>query len=125
MKKREDGERFAESWIAAWNRRDVESVLDLYAEELSFTSPTALAVTGRATVRGKAALRDYWQAALGRVPRLHFTLDRVIWDEESRELGIVYTRDVDGESKRVVETFRFDAEGLVVATEVLHGPVPD
>src|SRR6186713_3009889 len=77
MKKREDGERFAESWIAAWNGREVEHVLSMYAEDLSFTSPTALAVTGSATVNGKAALRAYWQAALSHIEHLHFTLDRI------------------------------------------------
>lgn len=125
MKKREDAERFAEAWIAAWNRREVESVLDMYSDELFFTSPTALAVTGQATIKGKAALRGYWQAALGRIERLHFTLDRIIWDDESNELGIIYTRDVDGGLKQAVETFRFDASGLVVATDVFHGLVSD
>ena len=125
MKKREDGERFAESWIAAWNGREVEHVLSMYAEDLSFTSPTALAVTGSATVNGKAALRAYWQAALSHIEHLHFTLDRIIWDDDASELGIIYTRDVDGGLKQAVETFRFDADGLVVATEVFHGLVPD
>jgi hypothetical protein len=124
MKNREDGNRFAESWIAAWNRRDVESVLAMYAEELSFTSPTALDITGHATVRGKSALRSYWQAALGHIEHLHFSLDRIIWDEKGHELGIVYARDVNGILKRAVETFVFDANDLVISTEVFHGHLP-
>jgi len=74
---------------------------------------------------GKSALRDYWQKALAQLDDLQFTLDRIIWDEDARELGIVYTSHVGGNSKRVIETFQFGADELVVATEVLHGNVPD
>ena len=123
--KRTDAQRFASSWVDAWNRRDIECVLAMYADALSFTSPTALEVIGRPSLRGKSALRDYWQKALARIDDLQFTLDRIIWDEDARELGIVYTRHVGGNSKRVIETFLFGADELVVATEVLHGNVPD
>ena len=116
--------QFAKSWIDAWNRRDIEQVLAMYADDLSFTSPTALETMGHATVVGKSALRDYWQKALARIDELRFDLDRILWDGEARELGLVYTRHVSGSSKRVIETFRFDATGLVVRTEVLHGNVP-
>jgi hypothetical protein len=51
-------------------------------------------------------------------------LDRIIWDADTRELAIVYTRHVHGSAKQVIETFGFDANDLVVSTEVLHGPVP-
>lgn len=116
--------QFAKSWIEAWNRRDIEQVLAMYVEDLSFTSPTALETLGHPTVVGKRALRDYWQKALARVADLRFDLDRIVWDGETRELGLVYTRCANGSSKRVMETFQFDANGLVVRTEVLHGNVP-
>jgi ketosteroid isomerase-like protein len=32
---------FAETWITAWNRRDVEGVLAHFAEEAEFVSPVA------------------------------------------------------------------------------------
>jgi len=116
--------QFAESWIEAWNRRDVEQVLAMYADDLSFTSPTAFETMGRATVVGKSALREYWQKALARIDALRFDLDRIIWDGETRELVVVYTRHVNGNSKRVLETFRFDTSDRAVSTEVLHGNVP-
>jgi ketosteroid isomerase-like protein len=122
---RDDAERAARAWIDAWNRRDIESVLALYAEDLSFTSPTALEVVGRATVTGKSALRDYWQKALARIDHLRFVFDRIVWDEASRELVILYTRHAGESTKRVAETFRFGPGDLVGATEVLHGNVPD
>ena len=115
---------FAESWIDAWNRRDIEQVLAMYADDISFTSPRALETIGNPTVVGKSGLREYWRKGLAPISDLQFILDRIIWDSETRELGIVYTRHVDGSSKRVIETFRFDANDLVVRTEVLHGIVP-
>jgi ketosteroid isomerase-like protein len=121
---RSDAVQFAQSWIDAWNRRDIEHVLDCYVENLTFTSPTALEVMGHATVVGKDALRAYWEKAMSRVNELHFTLDRVLWDEATRELALVYTRVVNGTAKRAVETFVFDASGQVTATDVFHGPVP-
>jgi hypothetical protein len=47
---------FAESWIAAWNRRDVEAVLAHYAEEAQFVSPVARNLVGRPTLRDKKEL---------------------------------------------------------------------
>lgn len=65
---------FAAEWAAAWNRRDVEAVLAHFHDDVVFTSPVAAEiVTGSAgVVRGKAALREYWYAALAAVPDLHF-----------------------------------------------------
>src|SRR5512144_2986239 len=95
----EEAMSFATQWTAAWNARDVERVLALFAEDTTFTSPTALAVVGTATVRGKAALRAYWTQALSRIGTLRFTLDRVLWDAATRELAIVYSSDTDGRVK--------------------------
>jgi len=66
--------RFADEWCAAWNRRDVEAVLAHFHDDVVFTSPYAAEfVPGSAgVVRGKAALREYWCAALAAVPDLHF-----------------------------------------------------
>ena len=65
---------FAEEWSAAWNRRDVDAVLAHFHDDVVFTSPYAAEfVPGSAgVVRGKAALREYWCAALAAVPDLHF-----------------------------------------------------
>ena len=65
---------FADEWCAAWNRRDGDAVLTHFHDDVVFTSPYAAEfVPGSAgIVRGKAALREYWCAALAAVPDLHF-----------------------------------------------------
>jgi ketosteroid isomerase-like protein len=121
---RADAERLAREWIDAWNRLDIEPVLAMYADALSFTSPTAAEVTGTPTVRGKDALRTYWRAALARIGSLKFVFDRITWDHDAQELGIIYTSEIDGRAKKVMELFRFGADGRAVATEVFHGKLP-
>jgi hypothetical protein len=117
----EEADTFAARWAAAWNDRAVEDVLAHFHDDIVFTSPTALAVVGVPTVRGKAALRAYWLKALARVTSLHFSVDRTLWDPARRELAIIYTSAREGEKRRISENLRFDAGGLVVAAEVFHG----
>ena len=117
----DDARRFAAQWAEAWNRRDIEQVLAHFDDEVEFTSPTALAVMGIPTVRGKASLREYWTKALTRLGSLRFDVDRVVWDPDGRELAIIYTSETDGKARRVSENLRFDAAGQIVVAEVFHG----
>lgn len=112
---------FANRWAEAWNRRDVEAVLAHFHDAVTFTSPTALAVLGCASVHGKQALRDYWNTAMARIASLRFVVDRALWDAQGRELAIIYTAEIDGKSRRVSENLSFDESGLVASAEVFHG----
>jgi hypothetical protein len=118
---REECEQFAARWAEAWNRRAVDAVLEHFHDDVVFTSPTALAVTGAPVVRGKAALRAYWMAAIGGIGSLQFAVDRVLWDPVRRELAIIYTSTVDGRTRTVSENLRFDEDERVVWAEVFHG----
>src|SRR5262249_10304106 len=64
------------SWIAAWNSRDLERVLALYADDAEMTSDgiIKLGFTVQGSVRGKQNLRAYWSKALALLPDLHFEL---------------------------------------------------
>ena len=117
----DDARTFAARWAQAWNSRDIDQVLAHFHDEVVFTSPTALAVTGTPTVRGKESLRAYWTTALSRLTSLRFTVDRVVWDSDSRELAIIYTSETDGKARRVSENLVFNSAGEVVVAEVFHG----
>ena len=114
---------FAESWIAAWNRRDVEAVLAHYAEEAQFVSPVAGNLVGRPTLRNKKELEDYWHTALARISTLEFKLDHAAWDERRLELNVIYEANLNGERKRACEIMRFDAAGRQVRGEALYGAI--
>jgi hypothetical protein len=72
----EEGRAFADRWIQSWNARDVEAVLEHFADCVTFTSPTAarLIPASGGLIRGKEALRGYWSHALSRNPDLRFEL---------------------------------------------------
>ena len=103
-------ERFATDWIAAWNSHDLERILSHYAEDVVFHSPRIALVMGEAIdfVAGTPALARYWGKALAESKDLHFTLDRLYVGSDS--LAIAYHNHRE---QNVVETFVFDAGGLV------------
>lgn len=69
-----DAMEFSRIWEAAWNRRDVETVLAHFDEGAVFTSPVAqrIGFARDGVVRGKDALRRYWLAALEKNPTCDF-----------------------------------------------------
>ena len=108
-----DRESYAAEWIAAWNTRDLANVLPHYADDIVFRSPIAAQFrpeTGGVVV-GKAALSDYWAAALATVPDLHFTLEDTFSTVDG--LTILYRNQRGG---RVAETIVLNADGLVVSS---------
>jgi hypothetical protein len=115
--------RFAEAWIAAWNRRDVDAVLTHFAEDAQFVSPKARNFGGRPMLRNKKELAHYWRAALERISSLEFELDHASWDERRRELNVVYEANVNGERKRACELMQFDESGRQIRGEALYGAV--
>jgi len=112
---------FAETWIADWNRRDVEPVLAHFAEEAQFVSPVAGDFVGRPVLRSKKELEDYWRGALDRISVLEFELDHATWDEKRRELNVVYEANLNGERKRACEIMQFDAAGRQIRGEAFYG----
>jgi len=118
---RSESVEYAERWADDWNRRDLDAILRHFDDAVEFTSPKALAAVGVATVRGKAALAEYWRIALSRIQTLQFIVHRVIWDPETLELAIVYDRDVNGVRDRAAEVLLFAPTGLVIRGEVLYG----
>lgn len=112
---------FAERWIAAWNRRDVDAILAHFADDARFVSPVAHKFVGRSVLRDKKEIGDYWRAALQRVSVLEFKLDHAAWNERRRELNIVYEANLNGERKRACEVMRFDAAGRQISGEALCG----
>jgi ketosteroid isomerase-like protein len=97
-------------WIAAWNSRDLERVLLLYAEDSEMTSDKipALGFDPSGTLRGKASLRAYWGKALTLIPSLHFDL---IDTYVSPDSVVVFYRNERGH--KICEYLRLDAAGKI------------
>lgn len=67
---------FAAEWIAAWNSHDMERILSHYTEDIEVNSPMIALSTNSTTasLKGKTAVRAYWEAALEKMPDLKFEL---------------------------------------------------
>lgn len=65
---------FVTAWLAAWNTHDIEAVLAHFHDDACFVSPIAkqLIPDSQGSLKGKTAIRAYWQQALTLVPDLHF-----------------------------------------------------
>ncbi len=107
---------FAEQWIKAWNARDVEAVLVHYADEVVFTSPTALRVVpdSGGIVGGKEALRIYWTLALEANPDLKFELVAVYAGIDT--IALHYRNQQGG---LIIEVLTF-VDGLVAVGHATH-----
>ena len=98
-----DPRAFVTRWCAQWNAHDLEGLLTHFADEVVFTSPVASRVLGGdGVVRGKAALRAYWQLGLENIPDLRFEVTDVYAGVDT--LVINYRTQVRG---RVCEVLRF------------------
>ena len=109
------------AWARAWNARDVEAVLEHFTDDVTFLSPVAADVVGTPELRGKPALRAYWEQALRRIGRLHFTVERVLWDDQAREMVVLYIAELDDRRMRACERMKLDDAGRVTFAEALYG----
>ena len=106
---------FAEDWVAAWNSHDLSRILSHYAEEVEFRSRKAARLVGGGTVRGRAALREYWAKALAGQPDLSFELGAVYLGHEMLTLTYRNHRGVEA-----AETFQFGEDGRVIRSAACH-----
>ncbi|MBN1569381.1 MAG: nuclear transport factor 2 family protein [Acidobacteria bacterium] len=106
----EEAKRFAEDWVAAWNRHDIPSVLKHYSDDFEMTTPMIQRVLGieSGTLKGKDTVGNYWRAALTKVPDLSFSIIEVTCGVRSVS---IYYNAVMG--KKAIETFLFNEKGEI------------
>ena len=78
---------FAAKWIEAWNAHDLDRILSHYTDDFEMNSPLIakrLAVPS-GTLKGKAAVGEYWQGALRAYPDLRFELLKVLQCSHDRK----------------------------------------
>ncbi len=104
-------------WVAAWNARDLDRVLALYADDFEMTSDRipALGFDASGTLRGKADVRAYWSKGLTMLPNLHFELIDTFVSPDS---VVVFYQNERG--KKICEYLRVDAEGKIKQGSANH-----
>jgi len=114
-------ESIAQRWLDAFNAGDVTTLVSLYAEDCTHTSPkirTLHPETGGKLV-GRAAINTWWTDALKRLPGLRYEKTTVTANDE--RVFLEYERHApDGPPMPVAEVFDVRA-GFIVASRVYHG----
>jgi heme-degrading monooxygenase HmoA/ketosteroid isomerase-like protein len=111
----------AERWLACFEQRDLDGLLALYADDATHTSPKIRARhpdTG-GQLRGKAAMREWWQDSFDRLPSMRYVPTALTADDS--RVFMEYVRRVDGEPDMPVAEVLEVRDGLIVASRVFHG----
>jgi ketosteroid isomerase-like protein len=111
----------ATRWLDAFNRHDLEALLELYHEDAEHFSPKLkqrLPETN-GMIRGKEALRMWWDDAFRRLPGLTYT--EKLLTANSERVFIEYLREVRGEEIFSVAEVLEIMDGLIRSSRVYHG----
>jgi hypothetical protein len=100
---------FAQDWVDAWNSHDLERILTHYDDQVLLVSPIALKLLGDETVRGKAALREYFLRGLAAFPDLRFNLIETLWGTET--IVVYYVNNVRG--SKTAEVMLLNSAGKI------------
>jgi DNA-binding transcriptional MocR family regulator len=117
-RRRKGGPReHADRWLEAWNAHDLDAILDLYAEEIDFASPTVAAFGGSVEGRlsGREELRAHFARGLERAPALAFTEEALLTGTGG--YALVYRRE-DG--ARVVESVELNEKGEAIRARAFY-----
>jgi len=100
----------AAHWIAAWNRHDLDRIMEHYSDAIELTSPVAARLLNdpTGTVSGKPALRAYFARGLAFYPDLKFELLDTMWGLGSL---VLYYRNQNG--TKTGEFMEVGADGKV------------
>lgn len=103
--------QFADTWIAAWNAHDLDKVLAHCSDDFEMTSPNIVqwSIDASGTLKGKDAVRAYWQMGLEKLPTLQFEPIQTLIGVNSLTL---YYRHASG--RLSAEVLMINAEGLAV-----------
>ena len=106
----EELRRVAAAWVEAWNRRDLEAILEHYADDVVLTSPLVARRFKRAdgTLQGRAELREYLAVGLDAAPGLHLAPQQTLIGVDG--VTVVYARE---SGALVAEVLLLDATGKV------------
>ncbi len=115
----DDPAAIARRWLAAFNGRDLDALLALYADDAVHTSPKLRVRGGDGRIAGKPALRAWWADCFARLPGLRY-LERAITADGARA-WMEYERQLPGEPPLAVAEVLEVRAGAIVASQVFHG----
>jgi len=115
-----ESNEIAQNWLASFNDKDLERLLALYDINAEHFSPK-LKVRHPETnglIKGKAAMRTWWQDAFDRLPSLRYEMIRLTPHED--RVFMEYIRHVNGEADLYVGEMLEIRNGLIIKSSVFH-----
>jgi len=108
-------------WFGAFNTHNLEALLALYHEDAQHYSPKLKLRNpqSKGLIKGKDALRDWWQDAFRRLPSLRYEMLGLTSD--NNQVFMEYIRHVDGEEDMRVAELLVLEEDKIIASRVYHG----
>lgn len=113
--------QIALKWFEAFNEHDLEKLLSLYDDQAEHYSPK-LKIRQPETkglIKGKPALRAWWQDSFDRLPTLRYEAIKLTADEE--QVFMEYIRHVQGEEDLSVGEVLQTRDGKIIFSRVYHG----
>ena len=109
------------AWLAAFNAKDLDALIALYADDCVHTSPKLRVQRPESggAIRGKAALRAWWADAFARLPGLRYE-ELTVTADDARVILEYLRHAPDGDVYPVAEAFDI-RDGAIVASRVYHG----
>lgn len=111
MVTKDQAHQLAEYWVRAWNAHDLDEIMSHYDEDVVLVSPIAAKLLNdpSGTVKGKAALQQYFKKGLEVYPDLKFELIDVMWGLST---VVVYYRNQQG--SKTGEVMEVNATGKII-----------
>jgi hypothetical protein len=110
----------ANRWFSSFNNKNLDALLALYDDNAQHFSPK-LKIRQPEThglIKGKIAMRAWWQDAFSRLPSLHYELVRLTPCEN--RVFMEYVRRVNGESDLYVGEMFEIQDGKIIKSSVFH-----
>jgi len=110
----------ATRWLAAFNEKNINNLLDLYAPDAAYHNPMLLEVhpeTG-GTIRGREEMRKSWGEVFKKMPKLSYLVMGI--ETGSGEALVTYMRKMDDKSTtREVRELLKIKDGKIIESTVL------
>ncbi|MCC3314872.1 YybH family protein [Nocardia africana] len=98
----------ADTWLAAWNARDLDAIMACYADNVDFVAATVTRRWGKpdGRLRGKSELRKHFELGLQLAPGLTFTEEALLTSPGG--YALLYRRE---NGNRVLDVVELDQDG--------------
>jgi len=118
--KEEELNNIAMQWFSSFNDHNLEKLLSLYDDHAEHYSPKLKIRIPETNglIKGKAALRAWWQDAFDRLPSLQYEVIRLTPHDD--RVFMEYIRHVNNEEDIYVGEMLEVHDGLIVASAVFN-----